>query len=77
VSDDGVGFVPEELKPGPGHLGLTALQERASLAGGWLQIDSAPGRGTTVEVWIPRVPVPGAGHSASPDAQAPPDLEAA
>ena len=34
VSDDSVGFVPEELKPVPGHLGLTALQERASLAGG-------------------------------------------
>ena len=34
------------------------MQERASLAGGWLRIESAPGKGTTVEVWIPRLPVP-------------------
>ena len=77
VSDDGVGFAPEKLKPVPGHLGLTAMQERASLAGGWLKIDSAPGHGTTVAVWIPRLPVPGPGPSASPRARAPSDLEAA
>ena len=76
VIDDGVGFVPDELEPVPGHLGLTAMQERAALAGGWLRIDSAPGKGTTVEVWIPRAPVAGAGPSASPE-RAPPTLEAA
>ena len=58
VSDDGVGFAPEKLQPVPGHLGLAAMQERASLAGGWLRIDSAPGKGTTVEFWIPSLPVP-------------------
>jgi PAS domain S-box-containing protein len=77
VIDDGVGFVPEELEPVPGHLGLAAMQERAALAGGWLRIDSAPGKGTTVEVWIPRAPVPGAGPSAPTEKQAPPNLEAA
>jgi hypothetical protein len=35
------------------------MQELASLAGGWLQIDSARGRGTTVEFWIPGLAVPG------------------
>jgi signal transduction histidine kinase len=77
VSDDGVGFAPEELEPVPGHLGLAAMQERASLAGGWLRIDSAPGEGTTVEFWIPRLPVPELGPSASPAGRAPPSLEAA
>ncbi len=77
VIDDGVGFVPEDLEPVPGHLGLTAMQERAALAGGWLRIDSAPGRGTTVEVWIPRASAPHAGPSASPESEVPPNLEAA
>jgi signal transduction histidine kinase len=72
VSDDGIGFVPEELAPVPGHLGLGAMRDRAALAGGWLRIDSAPGRGTTVEVWIPELPV-----AAAAKAQAPPTLEAA
>jgi PAS domain S-box-containing protein len=77
VSDDGIGFAPEELEPVPGHLGLTAMQERAALAGGWLKIDSAPGKGTTVEVWIPSHPVPGAGPSASSGGEAAPNLEGA
>ena len=77
VIDDGVGFVPDDLEPVPGHLGLTAMQERAALAGGWLRIDSAPGKGTTVEVWIPRTSAPRAGPSASPETEAPPNLEAA
>jgi PAS domain S-box-containing protein len=53
VSDDGVGFVVDSAAPLPGHLGLRAMRERAALAGGWLSIDAAPGRGTTVEVWVP------------------------
>lgn len=77
VSDDGIGFAPEELKPAPGHLGLSAMQERAALAGGWLLIDSAPGKGTTIEVWIPRLPVPDSGPSASPEDRAASNLEAA
>ena len=75
VIDDGVGFAPEKLEPVPGHLGLTAMQERAALAGGWLRIDSAPGKGTTVEVWIPRAPVPAPLRFA--EKEAPPTLEAA
>jgi PAS domain S-box-containing protein len=54
VSDDGVGFVVDSSAPLPGHLGLRAMRERATLAGGWLRIDAAPGRGTTVEAWVPR-----------------------
>jgi PAS domain S-box-containing protein len=52
VADDGVGFVPESA-PLPGHLGLASMRERVALAGGWLRVDSTPGQGTTVEVWLP------------------------
>jgi signal transduction histidine kinase len=29
------------------------MRERAELAGGWLRVESAIGRGTTVEFWLP------------------------
>lgn len=54
VHDDGAGFVPDDAAtPAPGHLGLTAMQESAELAGGWVRVSSAPGSGTTVECWLP------------------------
>jgi PAS domain S-box-containing protein len=54
VTDDGVGFSLEEGdRYRPGHLGLVSLKERAEMAGGWCHIQSAPGAGTTVEVWVP------------------------
>jgi PAS domain S-box-containing protein len=61
ISDDGVGFLPglAERRPA-GHLGLISMREQATMAGGWCRVASAPGMGTTVEVWIPR-PEPGAG----------------
>ncbi len=52
VHDDGPGF-DTRRRPQPGHLGLTLMKERAVIAGGWCRIDSAPGRGTTVEAWAP------------------------
>lgn len=56
VGDDGVGFELSHARGyEPGHLGLPAMRERAEMAGGWFQIDSTPGKGTTVEFWIPRV----------------------
>jgi signal transduction histidine kinase len=54
VRDDGVGFPSEELSESPpGHLGITAIRERARMAGGWCRIDSEPGSGATVECWLP------------------------
>ena len=53
IADDGVGFAPADTRSAPGHLGLTAMRERAELAGGRIRIDSAPGTGTVVECWIP------------------------
>jgi signal transduction histidine kinase len=54
VGDDGVGFDPAAEGAGrrTGHIGLSAMQERADLAGGWLHITSGDG-GTTIEYWIP------------------------
>lgn len=63
VRDDGVGFSPSEVgEPQPGHLGLQSMRERAELAGGWVRVASDPGRGTTVEFWLPAAdPTRGAG----------------
>ena len=55
VSDDGIGFLPglAERRPA-GHLGLISMREQAAMAGGWCRVASAPGMGTTVELWLPR-----------------------
>lgn len=54
VTDDGVGFDVDATLAvvRPGHLGLTAMRERAELAEGWLRLESRPGA-TTVTFWIP------------------------
>lgn len=54
VTDDGVGFDSDAAisAPGAGHLGLSAMRERATLSGGQLTISSRPGE-TTVEFWLP------------------------
>jgi signal transduction histidine kinase len=54
VADDGRGFGEEERRDRPGHLGLSGMDDRATIAGGRLEIDSSPGRGTTVRLRLPR-----------------------
>lgn len=54
IRDNGAGFAPDR-KPSPTHLGLTAMRERAQMAGGTLHVSSEEGVGTTVEAWIPAV----------------------
>ncbi len=51
VADDGRGFDPAAVPPG--HLGQTTMRDRARAVGGELEVDSAPGRGTTVTVTVP------------------------
>jgi signal transduction histidine kinase len=52
ISDDGTGFdVVKAAKTG--RFGLVSMQERAKEVGGYLQVHSAPGQGTTVEVIWP------------------------
>jgi NarL family two-component system sensor histidine kinase YdfH len=53
VRDDGVGFDPAQISAG--HYGLIGLRERARLIGGTLNIESAPGQGTTLKVHLPLV----------------------
>jgi PAS domain S-box-containing protein len=54
IEDDGVGFAPEdEPVERPGHLGLLGMRERMETNGGRLSVVSAPGAGTTVELWLP------------------------
>jgi signal transduction histidine kinase len=64
ISDDGVGFDPRLLRGTPGF-GLRGLVERARGLGGWAEISSAPGRGTTVMFSVP------AGADPAPAAAAP------
>ncbi len=52
VRDDGRGFDPER-QDGTPSLGRVSMRERVRQAGGTLRIDSAPGHGTTVTVWVP------------------------
>lgn len=52
VADDGRGFDPELEEP-EGHYGLTLMRERATVAGGDLQIQTAPGEGTTIVATFP------------------------
>jgi signal transduction histidine kinase len=52
VRDDGLGFDP--ARPGKGRsLGLASMRERVRLANGTLDIETAPGRGTTIIAWVP------------------------
>ena len=53
IVDDGVGYNPLEVEQRPGHVGLTLIHERAEIASGWSRIESTPGKGTTVEFWVP------------------------
>jgi signal transduction histidine kinase len=55
VADDGEGFDPDRVRATPrrGHVGLTSMSERATLADGWCRVDSRPGDGATVRFWLP------------------------
>jgi signal transduction histidine kinase len=55
VEDDGCGFDAAALRVQPGRngLGLLGMAERARLAGGRLELESEPGRGTTLFVALP------------------------
>jgi two-component system NarL family sensor kinase len=55
VEDDGQGFErgDRERRADDGHLGLTLLEGLVRQAHGTLDVRSAPGRGTTVEVEVP------------------------
>jgi len=56
IEDDGLGFDVEAVNKSydkRGSLGMVNLRERAELVNGLLNIDSAPGKGTRIQVYIP------------------------
>jgi signal transduction histidine kinase len=56
IVDDGLGFDVDAVTRAydkRGSLGMVNLRERAELVSGLLHIDSAPGKGTKVQVYIP------------------------
>lgn len=52
IADDGIGFCPAATSP-EGHIGLSSMRARAEAAGGHLEIESSPGNGSVVTVWLP------------------------
>jgi PAS domain S-box-containing protein len=52
VTDKGIGFDPARQRERP-SLGLASMRERVRLLGGELEIESAPGQGTTILAWVP------------------------
>jgi len=56
IEDDGLGFDVEAVNKSydkRGSLGMVNLRERSELVNGLLNIDSAPGKGTRIQVYIP------------------------
>jgi len=52
LRDNGVGFDTEA--PGPeGHFGIAMMRERAQVGGGTFDVESEPGKGTTITVKFP------------------------
>jgi signal transduction histidine kinase len=55
LHDNGAGFAVDTVmnQKGPRGLGLLGIQERLEALGGTLQITSAPGQGTTLQITLP------------------------
>jgi signal transduction histidine kinase len=55
IRDDGIGFDVARLAdtPAGGHVGLLLLRDLVRTAGGTLEIDSSPDRGTRVHLEVP------------------------
>ena len=53
VTDNGVGMDLAASRAKPRSFGLRGLQERARTVGGWLDISSQPGRGTSIILSVP------------------------
>ena len=54
IEDNGIGIQSWQEANRPGSHGLTIMRERAEAFNGSLQIRSAPGQGTVIEISIPR-----------------------
>jgi signal transduction histidine kinase len=87
--DTGIGMAPEvqaqvfepfftTKPPGTGSgLGLSQVFGTARQSGGGVQLESAPGKGTAVSVYLPRAVVPATTVAAAPPATVEPETQAA
>ncbi len=55
ITDNGKGITPEELQ-NAGAFGIRGLTERAKLVGGWLDVSSTLGSGTSIILSVPLAP---------------------
>lgn len=57
VEDNGAGFDPQKIpEDGKNHVGIANVRSRLErMCGGTLKIESAPGKGTTVEIIVPEM----------------------
>jgi PAS domain S-box-containing protein len=55
VEDDGNGFSAADKQAQAGSLGLVGMRERAQMIGGRMHIETAPGAGTSLFVYVPIV----------------------
>lgn len=55
IADNGKGISPEELQ-NAGAFGIRGLTERARLVGGWLDVSTALGSGTSIILSVPLTP---------------------
>ncbi len=53
IKDNGQGFDPDACDPARKHFGLQVMRQRAARIGGQVEINSAFGRGTHIEVSVP------------------------
>jgi signal transduction histidine kinase len=53
IRDDGTGFDPAAAEARATRLGMTTMRERVVAAGGTLELDTAPGKGTTLKAQVP------------------------
>jgi two-component system NarL family sensor kinase len=69
ITDDGRGFdlASDGQRTAGGHYGVAGMRRRALVAGGRLDIDSAPGRGTTLALTLPVDPPVAAPVDFAPD----------
>ncbi|MBZ0287145.1 MAG: HAMP domain-containing protein [Anaerolineae bacterium] len=61
IRDDGKGFDAGSITGEGRGLGVTTMKERAALIHGTCEIDSTPGGGTRVHVWVPLTIAPDSG----------------
>jgi signal transduction histidine kinase len=52
ITDDGIGFAPDDPELRSQHLGLTSMEERARELNGRLEIRSSPAAGTTIRLEV-------------------------